>query len=200
MWDGGPLSAGAEVWNINVRPDKRVLKRLTRSLQIHPDDGRCAAEDAWLAECPVPIYVCGPEDAKLNTQARVYPWRLVPRTAPISSSFDAVMALALLEGFTSIYVAGADLQVGTLRERLVEHVSLAFWLGVAAGMGVRVTLEPGARLLKHPHRYGRDYWSERKWAQRLATQALKSPWLDDGAAKVNTTIKGVRFSGRRDGR
>jgi hypothetical protein len=193
----GPLPAG-EVWNINVEPDRRVLKRLTRSFQIHPDDGRTKSEDAWLLKCPVTLYVCSRRDAVFNKHAVVYPWDRVPSTAPISSSFDCAMFLALAEGFTSIDFAGADLQAGTLRERLLERVSLAYWLGVAGGMGVMMTFDHDSRLLKHPYRYGRDYWRERRWAQQQCLSALANDELDDGGAKVNRRIKGVSFTGHRD--
>ena len=144
----------------------------------------------------MPLYVCGPEDARKNWQAIVYPWRRIPRAAPISSSFDAAMALALMEGFESIHLAGADLQAGTLRERLVEHVSLAYWVGVAGGMGVKVTMPPDARLLKHPWCYGRDYLKERLWAQQACRSALSVPYLDDGAAKKAKGVKGIRWDGK----
>lgn len=191
----GPLPPG-EVWAINIRPSRRVMARLTRSFQIHPRDGRCASEDKWLAECPVPIYVCGPSDARVNPQAILFPWDKVPAQAPLSSSFDAAMFMALREGFDSILIAGADLQAGTLRERLIEHVSLVFWLGVAAGRGVRVEIPRSAKLLRHPYRYGRDYWRERRWAQEQCLAALATDELDDGAAKVNARVRGVSFTGR----
>ena len=89
------------------------------------------------------------------------------------------------------------LQVGTLRERLVEHVPLAYWTGVAARMGVRVTIEPGSKLLRPPHRYGLDYWPERKWAQQLCLRALANDELDDGGSKQTKKVRGVILSGKR---
>jgi hypothetical protein len=188
--------AKGEVWGLNTGA---LLEAGTRSFQIHPRAILPLGEELWLRFCPVPIYAITYHKNRNDTVVR-YPLERVitafrepfPKPpwlgpVPFASSFDYMLALAILEGFRDITLAGVEYEIGTLRERLAEHVSLAFWVGQARARGIRITI-PG-RALKFPWLYGYDYWDERAWGQVLGQRLLLSiigqsgvP-LDDGQAK-----------------
>ena len=188
-----PIPPG-EVWYPNFRPPPPILKRLTRSFQMHPWAVMVRSERKWLRECPVPIYTVEDLD-RYNVQAKVYDlyrWAKDPWT----SSFDYMVALALSEKLDPIRLYGIGLQMGSLRERLCEHVGLAYWIGRARGEGLDVLIDRGCWILSYPYDYGFDYWDERKWCQNLGRQARRLKVLDDGQARPDRTVKGVSFSGR----
>jgi hypothetical protein len=119
---------------------------------------------AWIHCCPVPLYLTEPYP--INPRARVYPL-LDVRTHYLeycelpyfASSFAYMLALAMHEGYHTIGLFGCDLDWG--RERMVEHGNLAFWVGLARGLGHTVYIPPGSRFLVHPALYGFDYWKEK---------------------------------------
>ncbi len=170
-----------EVWTVNVQPPRRA--RYTRAFQLHPDAGRNAREDYWLRYCDVPIYTTMP--IKESPNHRVYPiGAILP--GPLCSSFDYMMALAILEGFDRIDLYGIALQFGTARERLMEHVSLAYWIGLARGRGIDVRIH-GKGVMTFPYRYGFDYQRERTFGTRMAFWGalnMLSFVFDDGQAKT----------------
>ena len=187
-----PLPVG-EVWGVNGRP--RTVEewdRLTRQFQLHPFQYLTDWERWALEHVRVPTYVIRPSRRYPHTLA--YPLQVVPAGAPLASSFDYMFALALWEGFTSILVTGLDFRRGTLRERLCEQVSCAYWIGLARGRGVAVALASPA--LAFPWRYGFDYCRERRWGQAVARAARAETHLDDGAATMPRRVKGIVASGR----
>jgi len=188
-----------EVWYPNFRPRRPdIRRRLTRAFQMHPVPVLVDRERQWLRACPVPIYTLTRLSKETAPNGVPYPQALVRHGLPFCSSFDYMMALALSEGFDAILLAGIHLQQGTLRERLAEHVSLAYWIGLIRGQkGLRsVQIAPTSHVLKMPFRYGWDYHQERRWGQALARDALQQEQLDDGVATTRRR-RGIVRSGRR---
>ncbi len=87
-----------------------------------------------------------------------------------TSSFAYMMALAIHEGAQEIAVTGIELERGSARERTVERLGLAYWVGVAEGEGIKVTMADKG-LFNYPL-YGFDYWREVK-AVRQELRALR---------------------------
>ena len=142
-----------------------------RHFELHPRSKQNAHELAWLAQCPTPCYVLDLDEWDgLIPHAVEYPLARVlamPGARDwFTSTFSYQAALAVLEGFAEIGVWGVDLRRGTLRERTVEWAGLAWWLGYAAGRGVRVTLPPDEISWSHPGRYGYDYDREKTAVER----------------------------------
>jgi len=198
-WDG-------EVWSPNflrgrdpINGDKPQLAT-TRLFQIHPLNILTKREAANFIECPVPVYTLKDESAH-NPNSVVYPWDRVREAVgpgPCASSFDFMLPLAIAEGFTDIHLAGVDLQGGTPRERLCEHVSLCYWIGVAVGRGL--TVRNYGFALKFPLRYGYDFQAERTWGQRMAFWAALAGLnfqFDDGGATTAPMGWTGEFSPRR---
>lgn len=185
-----PDDAIYEVWGVG--------SALTRSFQIHPVDILTDSETAWLKACPVPIYTL-PDGRSANRHSVSYPyervWALVGK-GPFCSSFDHMLALAISEGFTDIGLSGIDLMLGTMRERLMEASSIAYWVGLARGRGITVHLG-GCHILRYRYTYGRDYDKERTLGQRLgfwAAMSMLNFQFDDGMAKTGPKGWKARFS------
>jgi hypothetical protein len=64
-----------------------------------------------------------------------------------------------------IALHGIELSVG--REWLVEKACLEWWMGYAAGCGIKVTTPIGSTLATHPFRYGYDYHEEKEFVEGL---------------------------------
>lgn len=115
----------------------------------------------WLTRCPVPIYMVE-RDPQFPNSVR-YPLEAVtarfPGPHPLTpayhqSTISYQVALALLEGFEEIAIYGVDLVVG--EEYSYQKPNLEWWLGLAQGMGVKITLPTGSALTKALYCYGRQ--------------------------------------------
>jgi hypothetical protein len=186
---GLEVEPGAEAWGFNAGRDPAA----TRWFQMHPlrilpkDEMRAMR---WAVAAGVPLYTLRHHPTLRGTLC--YPFDVVVDAlgcwgvdAPVwTSSFDYMLALAIVEGFARITIAGADLAGGTTRERMVEHVGLAYWVGVARGLGRTVDV-PG-QAVRFPFRYGYHYHVERDWARRecrdVVAQSLRMR-LDDEQAR-----------------
>ena len=148
-----------ECWGINEIGQPRA----TRWFELHPMTVQNERELAWLAQCPTACYLLE-RDPRVPAGVRYPLERIMEKTGGRSyftCSFAFEIALALLEGFEEIGLWGVDLDLGTQRERLVEKPCVEYWLGLAEGRGVTVTLPPGATLLQRPWLYGYDYEDEK---------------------------------------
>ena len=149
-------------WMIN----EIAQPRFDRMFELHPMAVQNARELAWLAECPAPCYVLDLDECVGKVKNAVqYPLeRILEQTGGrryFTCTFAFQVALAVTEGFEEIGLWGVDLDLGTQRERLVEKPCVEYWLGLAEGKGVTVTLPPGATLLARPWLYGYDYEDEK---------------------------------------
>jgi hypothetical protein len=164
-----------EIWQI----------RYERHWECHPLSVQSDAELAWLERCRVPCYVLdladaaardvpderptAPEPGRLRPFAGVanavqYPLeRVLAATGGrryFTSTFSYQIALAIADGFEAIGLWGVELYEGSARERTVELACLEYWIGVADGRGVKLTLgSPG--LARRPYLYGYHYAEER---------------------------------------
>lgn len=148
-----------EVWGLNQL--YRYTPRADRWFEIHTrevfekDLVRDTDYVGWLRAAPMPVYMTQTHpDIPMSVR---YPAERI--MAAFSSGRDYftstpsfMVALALLEGFTTIGVYGIDLIVG--REYEFEKCCMEYWLGVAQGRGVTLEIPTEAALLKQTHRYG----------------------------------------------
>ena len=160
-----------EIWGFNMAnrmdfmTDAEGRFRADRWFDLHPMSVQSPEDLAWIACCPVPLYLTEPYPA--NHMARVYPYDDIHTDFllryglhPIfSSSFAYAVALALHEGYTTIGLYGCDLDWG--RERVVEHGNLAFWAGLALGLGCDVRIPLTSAFLRPQPQYGFDYHQEK---------------------------------------
>ena len=119
--------------------------------------------------------------------SRPYPFagirQLFP-SAPFAGTLDWMIAFALSLGATELGIYGVEYQ--SPHERLYQRFGTAYWVGMARGMGVPVTLPPGCRLLDNilPGEYGPDFppwppghhpndWLTQDWIMdRIASEAF----------------------------
>lgn len=200
-----------EIWGANFFWTS--MPRATRWFEIHIPSVLTAAEKRAVAASTVPVYM-----------RRAYPWAPLSVRFPIERVLDSdiigtnpptwlrrteqwanvftctfcfQLALAITEGFDEIGLWGIDFSRGSARERTVEWRGVAYWLGVAQGLGTKVTLPKGCTLLDHGPRYGLDYWDE-VFAVRQQLAELR--WLLMGQAYDdfdNPEIAEIPASARR---
>jgi hypothetical protein len=108
----------------------------------------------------VPIYTAGQDCENPNAVPYLIEDIVAKYPDYFAVTFAYEMALALHEGFSEIGLFGVELPRGTLRERTVEWACLHFWIGLARGRGIRVTLPADSPLVWHPARYGLEYDAE----------------------------------------
>lgn len=106
----------------------------------------------WLKECPIPVYMIEKfadipsavrfpiEDAVSNFGDYYY------------STISYMIALAIMEGFTTIGIWGVDLSHDSEYE--YQKPSAEYLLGVARGLGIDLVIAPQSALLKGMYRYG----------------------------------------------
>lgn len=173
-----------EVWGLNNLHllDRHGHLRADRWFELHQVCAQVASDWAFMHALPpqIPLYVPEPFPADVP-QAVPFPLDAILARFPGSDFFACTfayqVALALWEGFTEIGLFGVDLEKGTGRERSVERASVAYWLGLARGMGVAVTLPDGCDVIHHPVRYGFQYREEIAWVKAwLAPIAFEFDW------------------------
>lgn len=159
----------ADIWweMHQIRPD---LVGIERGTPIQDEN-----DMRWINTCPVPLY---------TTEV----WPANPRSArwPIGyfakkyrDYFTCTFAMQIAEaidiGFEELIVCGIELLCGTKRETTVESSCVNYWLGLAEGRGMKITImdRPNGShqfLLNHPYHYGHEYWPERRWVEQYVAQ------------------------------
>ena len=155
-----------ELWGINnfwnAMRDEHDMLRADRWFELHPPTKDIQAPFAmmWLRECPVPIYTTEPFPD--NANSLVFPIEHLANKYRdyFSCTFAYQIALAIDEGFDEIAIHGLELAYGTQREATVERACVNYWLGLAEGRGIKVTVPQDDFVLSHWHRYGFNYWPE----------------------------------------
>lgn len=158
----------------------RWMPRWDLWFEMHQLSASAADEIAALRHrVRVPIYM--PRRYPSIPLSRRFPIEAVSRghAALFTCTFCYELALAIHRGAERIGLYGVDLHGGSARERTVERLGVAYWVGVARGRGIEVDV--AGDVLTHPARYGIEYWLEVR-----RTRAL----LRD--------LKGVLRAGERD--
>lgn len=150
-----------EIWSCNrVMPlDNRGRLRADRWFELHPWEVQNPADIAWLHENPVPCYTLEPWPWIANT-IRFPRERLMGLRNYYTCTFAFQIAFALLGGVQEIGLWGVDLPLGSPREATVERACVEYWLGLAEGRGVTITLPEECTMLSRPYLYGYDYHEE----------------------------------------
>lgn len=178
-----------EIWGLGDL--WRHIPRYDRWFELHDlDAGKERWPDdhvQWLKTCKN-LYVAHPNpelpNAKLYPKAEI----LAKFFRYFNNSVSWMTALALHEGVTDLAFWGVDMAQsdpasGANGEYEHQRPSCEFFIGVAAGMGVRVTIPEQSDLLKTPRLYGFETHTgecylklkarEKELKQRLATAEQK---------------------------
>ncbi len=163
--DQAPLEDDSwEVWALNLVPPIDGQGRLRASIwwDIHQAKSQTSDDMRWIAKCPVPIVVppCLMNASKMAVALPVEKILQKFPNAPFSSTFCWQMAMALMMGYETIGLFGAELAYGDARERTVEWAGLSYWIGYAEARGVEIARPRRSRLGRHPRLYGLQYDEE----------------------------------------
>ena len=157
-----------ERWGCNGLYRLAPVSRFTRWFELHAK-GKDLGQRGWrepqdellaISE-RMPLYLTRKE--REIPKGVPYPLKDVEKLTPWGAyhagSFDYMLALAILLGFKEIRLTGVDFQSGG--EPLSARPCLEYWLGVAMGRGITVTVEAGDvgrifRLVRSDEQYGFD--------------------------------------------
>lgn len=127
-----------------------------------------------LAALDIPVYMQKHWD--IIPKSIAYPLEKVIKTFGkyFTNSVSYMIALAILEKPTEIGAYGVDMATGS--EYGPQRPSCEFFLGVAAGMGIKITIPKSADLLKTKFLYGfqereQTIWEEKMTAINLSLHA-----------------------------
>ena len=165
-----------DVWGLNnlkIR-DRAGHFRGDRWFELHPYAAQSTEDLQFIEACPVPLYVLDLMPAVKNPRQIRFPFEWIkvrfPQAPFFACTFAYQIAFALVLNIHEIGLFGVDLDLGSDRERTVERTTVAYWVGVAQGMGRKITIPPTCGLLRHPYRYGYDYLEEiayvKEWLAR----------------------------------
>lgn len=188
-----------EVWGFNMgnrmglHDDGCGRFRADRWFDLHEQHAQDEKDLDWINTCPCPIYLT---DLFGNNPLAVrYPiehveaWlgeRFGVMDSYWCSSFAYAFALAMFEGFEEIGVFGINLDWG--RERVYERGNLEFYMGLAMGSGIKVTVSPNSKLMTHFARYGFEYTREKEAVEQdigeLVRQVLGNEQMSAQADKA----------------
>lgn len=164
-----PVLSGAERWILGAAYQEQGHLPWSRVFDVHsrwhiatrrPDAIR------WYSRQALPVYLMEamPEVPRAILWDDNWLEPFGPRGMnAISSSIDRMMALAILEGFTTIRLEGVRME--TIWEWETQRECLAYWIGQAEGRGIEVVT---------------DFWSalctpETIYATDRATGATRNP-------------------------
>ena len=151
-----------EIWGINRLHASMPDKRWDRYFQIH--DLQAAHGDdeehlKWLRAQKIPVYLRPDDMGKFSIPGEVpFPKQdLVDAFGNyFTNTVSWLLALAISFEYKEIAVYGVDMAVDMLidSEYAYQRPSCEYFLGVAAGLGITVSIPAGADLLKATHLYG----------------------------------------------
>ncbi len=155
-----------ELWGMN-QAYEHFQRRPDRWFELHTSENQpdpsvpTYLDDLRTLDCPVYMLE---DDASVPTSVK-YPLERVLKIGPkyFTSTAAYMVALAILEGVSEIACYGIDCTVGTEYE--YQKPCLEWWLGVALGRGIKVTIPEASALLKAPYLYG--YEPSRKWPRQF---------------------------------
>lgn len=152
----------ARIFQIHPRDwreeERRFLNRGVLPPHVEPDCfGRNQAHVRQLRTCGVPVYAAQHWD-DIPTSLP-YPFDQVREALGeplyLTNTFAFMLALALTEhkagqAVAEIRLAGVELAIGTPRERVWEYPCVTYYLGLARGLGITVSLPEPTSLLNAP--------------------------------------------------
>lgn len=156
-----------EIWTINNAAQLGVVPRWNRQFELHPIEWTKRPEYngyyAWLCQKHgKPVYVR--ENTPEIVDQVVYPRDKIIEafgTKYFTNSISWMLALAIAEGYGEIGLWGVDMAqhaVGVVKsEYASQRPSCEFFIGVAAGMGIKVHIPAASDLLKSAFMYGFDF-------------------------------------------
>ena len=165
--------------------------------EMHQLSASSAAEIAALRRLTVPIYM--PRRYPQIPRSQAFPLTEVSvgHSRLFTCTFCYELALAIYLGADRVGLFGVDLDQpsDTPREHTVERMGVAYWVGVARGKGIEVTV--AGSVLTHPYLYGIQYWPEVRYTRRLLAGLKKQLQTTRDDFDVPRFTKNIKPAARR---
>ncbi|MDX1744988.1 MAG: hypothetical protein R3324_03545 [Halobacteriales archaeon] len=165
-WTETPWHEDAEFWGLNSLHRVAEGRPWTRWFQLHDIDEHHGDDPdhlMWLRQTSLPVYVWPEHVAKYSekygfTNLIPYPrdWILNEFGTYFTNSISWMMALAIAENFSHMGVYGVDMAQDTVigGEYSQQRPSCEYFIGLARGRGISVTIPDTSDLLKTLSLYG----------------------------------------------
>lgn len=177
------------IWGLNQL--YRHIPRADRWFEIHANWNEHVVEGTdhqkWLAEAPIPIYMVDRIPGIPNSVRFPIERAMQGHLDYFTSTVAFMIALAIQEGFKEIGLWGIDLIVGD--EYFYQKPCAEFWIGVAHGKNITVTLPHTTALCKQSHRYG--YEKEPQSLITLSELARRKAGLLDERHKLMIQLANI---------
>lgn len=180
-----------EVWTLNeaynlLNAKKIPLNRISRWFEIHDPNSptkNTPEHIQFLKNCPVPLIMQNEYEEFPSSIA--YPRQQVreyfnqnfiiddvgsPYTE-YSNSISWMVALAILEGYEEIWITGVDM--AQQQEYAWQRSSCSFFIGFAAGKGIKVLIPRTSELCKFPQDYGFETDNQVRHKKKSRKKELK---------------------------
>lgn len=180
-----------QVWTLNeaynlLKTKNIPIGRISRWFEIHSPDSPTKAtleHLQFLKTCPIPIIMQKKFDEFPSSIA--YPREEVrnffnqnfivddvgsPYTE-YSNSISWMVALAILEGYEEIWITGVDM--AQQQEYAWQRSSCSFFIGFAAGRGIKVLIPRTSELCKFPQDYGFETDNQVRHKKKSRKKELK---------------------------
>lgn len=141
---------GAETWGINYMGAIKRLDRIIHLDPVHPYLGHSVVKDMCdnALKDNVPFYTSHKHPFYSNHV--VYPFDMVVKNLGshyLNGSVAYAVALAIAEGYTDIGLFGADFSYPNAHVSESGRACVEYWMGVAAGRGVRFIVAQSSTLM-----------------------------------------------------
>ena len=158
-----------ETWGINTLHKRFGDKRWTRWFNLHDLEKHHGDDQEhlkWLREFKGPVYLRPEDVGKYKILGESFPKGTILRKFRpyFNNTISWLTAFAIHLGYKEIGMWGVDMaQDGILMAEFShQRPSCEYFLGLAEGMGIKITVAPESDLLKTTHLYGfedGDQWS-----------------------------------------
>jgi len=142
---------GEEVWGVNTMYRNRPVDRIFIMHDLRHD--LCLMDKGFIVNANklgVPVYTAG--DYPVFDNNVVYPIEKILNEFKVGFFLNVMcymIALAILEGVKKISLFGTDMRTDSGQEYKVnEKGAIEFWLGVAIGRGIEISIPEESYLLK----------------------------------------------------
>lgn len=162
-WIETPWDNGAHLWGMNALHKLAPDKRWSMWFQLHDIDRHHKEDRAehvgWLRDSGLPIYMWEHHLARYQAElpnAIPYPKEAILGHfgSYFTNTVSWMIAMAIVSGYQDIGVYGIDMAQDS--EYAHQRPSCEFFLGWAAGAGVRLSIPSSSDLLKTPYLYGAE--------------------------------------------
>ena len=177
-WQKAPFGDPSwEIWGLNEL--YMLVPRFSRWFELHTrdvyeaDKKRTSDHIYAMRAMTIPVYMLQVwPDIPMSVR---YPLEAIAQAFPnpggagarpyLTNSISYMLALAILEGCTELGVYGVDMAHDT--EYGIQKPSCEYFIGIAQGRGIKVTLPPDCELLKADFLYGYEQELIERWNARL---------------------------------